>query len=112
MNQLGFPILSLITYLPLLGAFIVATLSGNDEKVACKARNVSLVFSLIVLALGVFLWTQFNPAIAGYQFVEVMPWLSGVNIEYRMGVDGISLFLIMLTLLLTPVAIIASHQPS
>ena len=109
MNQLGFPILSLITYLPLLGAFFVATLSGDDEKAACKARRVALIFSLAVLALGVYVWTQFNPAIAGYQFVEVMPWLSGINVEYRMGVDGISLFLIMLTLALTPIAILASH---
>ena len=108
MNQLGFPILSLITYLPLLGAFLVATLSGDDEAAAGKARCIAFIFSLVVLVLGVFLWTQFNPAMAGYQFVEVMPWLSGINVEYRMGVDGISLFLIMLTLLLTPIAILAS----
>ncbi len=109
MNQLGFPILSLITYLPLLGAFVVATLRGDDEKVAGKARCVAFVFSLVVLVLGVYVWTQFNPAMAGYQFVEVMPWLSGINVEYRMGVDGISLFLIMLTLVLTPIAILAGH---
>ncbi len=109
MNQLGFPILSLITYLPLLGAFLVATLSGDDEKAAGKARCIAFIFSLIVLVLGVFVWTRFNPAIAGYQFVEVMPWLSGINVEYRMGVDGISLFLILLTLALTPIAILASN---
>jgi NADH-quinone oxidoreductase subunit M len=110
MNQLGFPILSLITYLPLLGAFIVATLRGDDEQVAGKALCVAFVFSLVVLVLGVYVWTQFNPAMAGYQFVEVMPWLSGINVEYRMGVDGISLFLIMLTLVLTPIAILAGHS--
>jgi NADH-quinone oxidoreductase subunit M len=109
MNQLGFPILSLITYLPLLGAFVVATLSGDDEKAAGRARCIALIFSLAVLALGVFVWARFNPAIAGYQFVEVAPWLSGINVEYRMGVDGISLFLIMLTLVLTPIAILASN---
>lgn len=109
MNQLGFPILSLITYLPLLGAFLVATLSGDDEKSACKARWIAFGFSFVVLLLGLFLWSQFNPAIAGYQFVEVMPWLSGINVEYRMGVDGISLFLILLTLVLTPIAILSSN---
>lgn len=109
MNQLGFPILSLITYLPLLGAFIVATLSGDEEKAAGQARFIALIFSLAVLVLGVLLWSQFNPAFAGYQFVEVMPWLSGINVEYRMGVDGISLFLILLTLVLTPIAILASN---
>ncbi|WP_333489933.1 hypothetical protein [Acidocella sp. MX-AZ03] len=101
MNQLGFPILSLITYLPLLGAFIIATLSGDEAKIACRARAIALGFSVLVLVLGVYVWTQFNTGIAGYQFVEAMPWLSGINVEYRMGVDGISLFLILLTLVLT-----------
>lgn len=110
MNQLGFPILSLITYLPLAGVFIIATLKGDDANAAKRARAVALIFSLIVLALGVFVWVRFNPAIAGYQFVEVAPWLSGINVEYRMGVDGISLFLILLTLFLTPIAVLASHS--
>ena len=109
MNQLGFPILSLITYLPLLGAFIIATLSGDEAKIACRARAIALGFSVLVLVLGVYVWTQFNTGIAGYQFVEAMPWLSGINVEYRMGVDGISLFLILLTLVLTPIAILSSN---
>ena len=109
MNQLGFPILSLITYLPLAGVFIIATLKGDDASAAKKARLVALIFSLIVLALGILVWIKFDPAIAGYQFVEVAPWLSGINVEYRMGVDGISLFLILLTLFLTPIAVLASN---
>ncbi len=108
MNQAGFPILSLITFLPLVGVFYLATLRGEDAAVACRARYASLGISLLVLALGVYLWTQFNPAQAGYQFAETVPWLAGLDVQYRMGVDGISLFLILLTLFLTPIAIISS----
>ena len=108
MTQLGFPILSLITFLPLAGVFLLATLQGEDAVIAGRARLIALVTSLVVLALGLYLWSAFNPALPGYQFVETVPWLSGLDIAYRMGVDGISLFLILLTLFLTPIAILAS----
>jgi NADH-quinone oxidoreductase subunit M len=108
MNLAGFPILSLITFLPLLGVFYIATLQGREVSIAYRARCASLVVSLLTLALGVYLWMQFNPALAGYQFVETVPWLTGLDVQYRMGVDGISLFLILLTLFLTPIAVISS----
>ena len=108
MNQIGFPILSLITFLPLVGVLILVSLQGEDAVIAGRARFVALVTSLVELALGLYMWANFNPTMAGYQFVETAPWLAGLNIAYRMGVDGISLFLILLTLFLTPIAILAS----
>jgi NADH-quinone oxidoreductase subunit M len=108
MNAAGFPILSLMIFLPLAGVVCLATLRGDEVAVARNARWAALWASLIVLALGVYLWMVFDPAQAGFQFVETHAWLSGVNVEYRMGVDGISLFLILLTAFLTPIAIIAS----
>jgi NADH-quinone oxidoreductase subunit M len=108
MNQAGFPILSLITFLPLAGVAYLATLRGDAAAVACKARYAALITSLAVLALGLYLWASFDPFQAGFQFVETAQWLSGANIEYRMGVDGISLFLILLTVFLTPIAILSS----
>lgn len=108
MNQAGFPILSLITFLPLAGVFLIATLQGDAAAIARRTRIIALVTSLVVLALGLYLWSAFNPALAGFQFVEIQPWLSGVGVEYRMGVDGISLFLILLTAFLTPIAILSS----
>src|SRR5271166_2183182 len=108
MNVAGFPILSLITYLPLLGVAYLATLRGEEVAVARQARHAALGISLLVLALGVYLWTQFNPAEAGYQFVESATWFPGLDIKYSLGVDGISLFLILLTLVLTPIAILSS----
>jgi len=108
MNQAGFPLLSLITFLPLAGILLLATFRGEDAAVARNARWAALWTSLVVLGLSLYLWANFNPAIAGYQFVEVLPWLASFNVDYRMGVDGISLFLILLTAVLTPIAIIAS----
>lgn len=108
MNALGFPILSLITFLPLAGVVFIATLRGDEAAVARNARWAALWTSLIVLAMCVYLWVAFDPAQPGYQFNEVLPWLSGLNVEYRMGVDGISLFLILLTAFLSPIAILSS----
>jgi NADH-quinone oxidoreductase subunit M len=108
MNALGFPILSLITFLPLAGVVFIATLRGDEAAVARNARWAALWTSLLVLALAVYLWVSFDPSQAGYQFNEVLPWLSGLNVEYRMGVDGISLFLILLTAFLSPIAVLSS----
>ena len=108
MNTLGFPILSLLTFLPLAGVAIIATLSGTEDAVARNARWVALWTSLIVLALGVYLWIAFDPSQPGFQFVENHPWFTGVAVDYHMGVDGISLLLILLTVFLTPIAILSS----
>ena len=108
MNHAGFPILSLITFLPMLGVLYLATLRGEEAAIASNARYAALWTSLVVLALGIYLWTRFDPSQAGFQFVEAVPWLTGVNVEYRMGVDGISLLLVLLTVFLTPIAILSS----
>ncbi|MDE8347949.1 MAG: NADH-quinone oxidoreductase subunit M [Acidocella sp.] len=108
MNSLGFPILSLITFLPLVGVAFIATLRGDDEAVARNARWGALWVSLVVLALAVYLWVVFDPAQPGFEFVEAHSWLSGLGVQYRMGVDGISLFLILLSAFITPIAIVSS----
>jgi NADH-quinone oxidoreductase subunit M len=108
MNAAGFPILSLITFLPLAGVVFIATLRGDEFAVARNARWAALWTSLIVLAVSIYLWIIFDPSQSGFQFVEAHLWFSGLNVEYKMGVDGISLFLILLTAFLTPIAIISS----
>jgi NADH-quinone oxidoreductase subunit M len=108
MNSLGFPILSLITFLPLAGVVFIATLRGTPEAVARNARYGALWTSLVVLALGVYLWFSFDPRQAGFQFNETASWFTGVNVQYRMGVDGISLLLVLLTVFITPIAVLAS----
>jgi NADH-quinone oxidoreductase subunit M len=108
MNPAGLPILSLLTFLPLAGVAFIVTLRGDDAAVAQNSRYAALWTSLVVLAIGIYLWSAYDPTQAGFQFAETDSWLAGVNVEYRMGVDGISLFLILLTVFLTPIAIISS----
>jgi len=87
---------------------LIASLSGNEAAVARNARWIALWTSLIVLALGIYLWIEFDPRQAGFQFVEDHPWFSGVSVDYHMGVDGISLFLVLLTVFLTPIAVLSA----
>jgi NADH-quinone oxidoreductase subunit M len=104
----GFPILSLMIFLPLVGVAFLATLRGDEAAVARNARWGALWSSVVSLGLGIFLWLKFDPSVAGYQFAESDTWLSGLDVQYRVGVDGISLFLVELTVFLSPIAILAS----
>ncbi len=108
MNAAGFPILSLITFLPLAGVAFIATLRGDETVVARNARFGALWTSLVVLALSLYLWLKFDPAQAGFQFIETATWFTGFNVSYRMGIDGISLFLILLAAALMPIAILSA----
>ena len=106
------PILSLITFIPLVGALILAVIAKfagetGREQLDKNAPRVALVVSGVVFLLSLLLTFDFDSAKAGFQFVEEYPWLGG-GIEYRMGVDGISILFILLTAFLTPLCIIAS----
>ena len=70
MNAAGFPILSLITWLPLVGGLVIMSVRGDEETVASNARWTALWTSLIVLVLSLVLWVKFDPGEPGFQFVE------------------------------------------
>ncbi|MBV9756982.1 MAG: NADH-quinone oxidoreductase subunit M, partial [Alphaproteobacteria bacterium] len=108
MNQAGFPLLSLLTFLPLLGCVIIMSVRGDAATVASNARWTALWTSLIVFALSLVLWVKFDPAESGFQFVEAQNWVPEFHIGYRMGVDGISVLFVLLTTLLTPICVLAS----
>jgi NADH-quinone oxidoreductase subunit M len=110
MSELGFPLLSLITFLPLVGAAIIASVQGDERTVAQNARWAALWTSLIVFALSLLLWFRFDRDSAGFQFVEQAAWLEGLGIGYHMGVDGLSVLFVLLATLLTPICIVASWQ--
>lgn len=110
MNDLGFPILSLLIWLPLVGAVAVFTLRGTETNVARNASWIALWTSLIVLALAVVLLAKFSPSVPGFQFTEALPWLPQLHVSYRLGVDGISVFFIILTALMTPIVVLASWR--
>ena len=101
------PILSIVTFLPLLGALLVLSVRGDDEAARRNIRMIALFTTLVTFALSLIPLYLFNPATAEFQLVEKASWLGGV-ISYRMGIDGISLPLIILTTFLMPFCILAS----
>jgi NADH-quinone oxidoreductase subunit M len=105
----SWPILFVVTVLPLVGTLIIATLRGEDEVVARNARWAALWTTLITFAVSLILVWRFDPASPDFQFEEKAAWLGGA-IGYHMGVDGISLPFVILTTGLMPICIIASWQ--
>jgi NADH-quinone oxidoreductase subunit M len=104
------PILSLVTFLPLVGALIVLTIKGDAAAVARNARYVALWTSLIVFLLSLVLWFEFDQATPAFQFVEKVEWLPAFGISYHLGVDGLSVLFVLLTTLLTPICILSSFE--
>ncbi len=109
-NAAGFPVLTLITFLPLLGVVILMTLRGEEAAVAQNARWTALWTSLITLLISLVLWARFDAREPGYQFIEAGNWLPEFGIAYRMGVDGISVLFVLLSTALTPLCILASWE--
>jgi NADH-quinone oxidoreductase subunit M len=103
----SWPILSLTTFLPLVGALFILALRGEDEAAKRNARWVALWATLVTLAVSLNLLWRFDPALPEFQFVEKHAWLGGYG-TYHMGVDGISLPFVILTTALMPLCIVAS----
>jgi NADH-quinone oxidoreductase subunit M len=103
------PLLTILTLLPTVGAVFIFVIRGDDELVARNARNVALWTALITFVLSLVLWIGFDTSTAAFQFEERRPWIAD-GITYHMGIDGISLMFILLTTLLTPLAILASWE--
>ncbi len=109
----GYPILSFITFAPLVVGVLLMVISKiskpeAQEQLAKNSVLVALLVSGVVFFLSIILVLDFDTTQAGFQFVEDTPWLGG-GIEYRMGVDGISILFILLTAFLTPLCIFASQ---
>ncbi|WP_422007037.1 NADH-quinone oxidoreductase subunit M [Pyruvatibacter mobilis] len=104
--MLDWPILSLVTFLPVLGALFILLIRGEEEVVARNARFVALWTTVITFAISLLLWTNFDYTTADFQFVEKQEWLGVAS--YHLGVDGISMLFIILTTLLMPACILAS----
>jgi NADH-quinone oxidoreductase subunit M len=104
------PLLSLCTFLPLVGVAFIMMASGEAEVVARNARNIALSTSIIVFLLSLVLWVDFDSSTAAFQFVENVRWIKigGFEINYHMGIDGISLFFVILSTLLTVICVISS----
>src|SRR5712692_9356535 len=104
-----FPILTSLIVLPIAGAIVLLFLRDDDRQ-AAVVRTVALAVSLLVFAETLLLWNRFDAASAEFQFPEHHGWIPSFGISYSVGVDGISLFLIVLTAFLTPLALLSSWE--
>ncbi len=100
-------ILSIITFLPLVGLVLVLLTPSNQVKVI---RWGSVAFATLVFGATVLLWAGYDQAVGRFQFVEEAVWFPQVRAVYKLGVDGISIPLIMLTAFLTPLAMLISFH--
>ncbi len=107
--MLDWPILSTVTYLPLLGALFILLIPGEDETVGRNARAVALWTTVATFILSIVILFEFDGSRTDLQFYEQASWLGG-NIDYVMGVDGISVLFIILTTSLMPLCILASWE--
>ncbi|MCK4944831.1 MAG: NADH-quinone oxidoreductase subunit M [Alphaproteobacteria bacterium] len=108
--MITFPVLSLIIFLPLLGALLMFCVRGDEKSVTDNVKSIALVTTLVVFALSVYMFTGFDKSSADFQFVEKFDWLPALGSSYKMGVDGISIFFVLLSTLLTPICILASWE--
>ncbi|MFC3693462.1 NADH-quinone oxidoreductase subunit M [Chenggangzhangella methanolivorans] len=103
------PILSLLTFLPLVGVFFLLMIRGTDDASLGNIRHVALWTTVVNFIVSCVLWAKFDFNAAGFQFVEQADWLGGA-ITYKMGVDGISTPFVILTAFLMPFCILASWR--
>ncbi len=104
----GFPVLTLLTWTPLVGGLLLLVLGRNPRR---PVRSLALAISSITLLLAVGMWAQFDPGASGLQFVERRAWVPGLGIEYFVGVDGLGLLLVILTALLVPLSLLIGGAP-
>jgi NADH-quinone oxidoreductase subunit M len=107
MNQLNFPLLSILLVLPVAGAILVALLPRGRESLV---KWVALVTTIVVLVLSLSLYFYFATGAPGFQFEEARVWIPDFNISYHVGLDGISLYLVLLTTLLSALAVLSSWR--
>ncbi len=107
MDFINTHLLSTILFFPVFAALVI--LFFPKEQVAL-IRWTALLSSLVPFGLTVWLWTMFDPQAAGFQFEEIYPWYEAIHSSFHLGIDGLSLSMVLLTTLLTPLALLASFS--
>ncbi|WP_348721304.1 NADH-quinone oxidoreductase subunit M [uncultured Candidatus Puniceispirillum sp.] len=106
----NWPLLTIITFLPLAGVIFLLMIKGDDDVIANNARSVTLWITGFNFIVSLALLLGFDSDVAGYQFEEFAEWLPNTGINYHMGVDGISMPFVLLSTFLTPLAVLASWR--
>ena len=106
--MISIPLLSAIIFLPLFGSLIILLIKTNNQNFENNIKWASFLTSLGTFILSILLWLNFDSAIDGYQFEEKRKWFENFNFNYHIGIDGISLFFVLLTTFLTPICILSS----
>jgi NADH-quinone oxidoreductase subunit M len=104
---MNWPILSIVVWLPIFGGIAVLALGSERARLG---KQIALGVSIVTFALSVPLWTGFDTTSAAMQFVEKVPWIERFSAFYALGVDGISMPLVLLTTFLTPLVVIAGWE--
>ena len=105
--MIEWPLISVTIFLPLLGALIILLIK-EDDTTGANIKWAAFWTSLGTFILSCLIWIQFDDSVSGYQLVEKHSWFNDFNFNYHIGVDGISLFMIILSTFLTPFCILAS----
>jgi len=103
---MDFPILTTVTFIPVIGALFILFIKGSSKSVENNSKNVALFTSLANFFLALFLWYSFDLSTSDFQFIENRQWIKGL-INFKFGVDGISVLFILLTAFITPICIIS-----
>src|SRR5437773_12211386 len=100
-------ILTIVTFTPAAGALLVLLFARGRAR-ASFVRTLALIIAILAFIFSLHLIAHFEPGSSDFQFKIDVSWIPAIGIDYSMGTDGISLFLILLTTALTPLAILAS----
>jgi NADH-quinone oxidoreductase subunit M len=103
----AFPIITVLTALPVVGALVVLTLGERNKSLA---RWTALAFSFAALALTIFLWFHFDRSSGTLQFQEQYNWIPALNVQYHVGIDGLGLLMLLLSSIVVPIGMAASWQ--
>ena len=101
---MNFPILSAIIFIPIIGAIFIFITRGSQKNVETNSKYVAIFSSLANFLLSIFLWISFDNTTSDFQFIEEKNWI-GNFINFRLGVDGISILFILLTTFIAPICI-------
>src|SRR5438270_3913477 len=103
----GLPLITILTAVPLIGAFGVLGLGAKNKTLA---RGLALTATFIALAITLILWHRFNPAAGELQFEELHTWIPAIGVQYHVGIDGLGLLMLLLSAIVVPMSMAASWQ--